>query len=152
MRLADEEHRIYITLHHMIFDGLSIYRVFLAELGTLYESFSRGEKSPLQELPIQYADFAQWQRDYLRNGVLAKHLEYWRARLSGDLPSLDLPADYPRPAVQSFRGAIQTLHLSKQLSEQLKALSQRENSTLFITLLAAFKTLLHRYTGCRMTS
>jgi amino acid adenylation domain-containing protein len=147
VRLADEEYRIYITLHHMIFDGLSIYRVFLAELGALYEAFSSGEKSPLPELPIQYADFAQWQRDYLRNGVLAKHLEYWREKLSGDLPSLDLPADYPRPAVQSFRGAIQTLHLSKRLSEQLKALSKRENSTLFITLLAAFKTLLHRYTG-----
>ena len=147
VRLADEEYRIYLTLHHMIFDGVSIYRVFLPELAVLYDAFSRGQQSPLPDLPIQYADFAQWQRDYLRNGVLAKHLDYWREKLSGDLPTLELPTDYARPAVQSFRGAIQTLHLSKQLSEQLKALSKRENSTLFITLLAAFKTLLHRYTG-----
>ncbi len=147
VRLADEEYRIYITLHHMIFDGLSIYRVFLPEMAALYGAFSRGEPSPLPELPIQYADFAQWQRDYLRNGVLAKHLEYWRDKLSGELPVLELPADYARPALQSFRGSIHTLHLSKDLSEQLKAASKRENSTLFITLLAAFKTLLHRYTG-----
>ena len=147
VRLADEEYRIYMTLHHMIFDGLSIYRVFLPELASLYDAFSRGESSPLPELPIQYADFSQWQRDYLRNGILAKHLDYWRKTLSGDLPLLELPADYARPAVQTFRGAIQSLHLSKQLSEQLKALSRKENSTLFIALLAAFETLLHRYTG-----
>ena len=145
--LGDEEYRLYITLHHMIFDGLSIYRVFVPELSALYDAFSRGAQSPLPDLPIQYADFAQWQRDYLRNGVLSKHLEYWREKLSGDLPVLELPTDYARPAVQSFRGSIQTLHLSNELSEQLKALSKRENSTLFITLLAAFKTLLHRYTG-----
>jgi surfactin family lipopeptide synthetase A len=147
VRLADEEYRIYITLHHLIFDGLSIYRVFLPELAALYDAFSQGRPSPLPDLPVQYADFAQWQRNYLRNGVLAKHLIYWREKLSGELPVLDLPTDYPRPALQSFRGAIQTLHLSKELSERLKALSKRENSTLFITLLAAFKTLLHRYTG-----
>lgn len=147
VRLADEEYRIYITLHHMIFDGISIYRVFLPELAALYEAFSGGKPSSLAELPVQYADFAQWQRDYLRNEVLSRHLDYWRAKLSGELPVLELPTDYARPAVQSFRGSIQTLHLSKPLSDDLKALSKRENSTLFITLLAAFKTLLHRYTG-----
>jgi len=147
VRLADEEYRIYITLHHLIFDGLSIYSVFLPELAALYEAFSHGQPSPLPDLPVQYADFAHWQRDYLRNGVLAKHLTYWHEKLSGDLPVLELPNDYPRPAVQTFRGAIQTLHLSKGLSDQLKALSRRENSTLFITLLAAFNTLLHRYSG-----
>jgi amino acid adenylation domain-containing protein len=146
-RLADEKYRLYITLHHVIFDGLSIYRVFLPELATLYAAYSEGKSSPLPELPIQYADFAQWQRDYLRNEVLAKHLDYWREKLSGDLPILELPADYSRPAVQTFRGAIQAQHLSKDLSERLRALSKQENSTLFITLLAAFKTLLHRYTG-----
>jgi hypothetical protein len=147
VRLADEEYRIYITLHHLIFDGLSIYQVFLPELAKLYAAFSRGETSPLPELPIQYADFAGWQRNHLHGGVLQQHLEYWRTKLAGDLPVLDLPADFPRPAVQTFRGAIQTLHLSPHLSRQLKALSKQENSTLFITLLAAFKTLLHRYSG-----
>jgi len=147
VRTDEQEYRIYITLHHLIFDGISIYRIFLPELAALYDAFSAGRPSPLPELPIQYADFAQWQRDYLKNGVLAKHLEYWRQKLSGDLPVLNLPTDYPRPAVQSFRGAIQTLHLSKDLTERLKALSKRENSTLFITLVTAFKTLLHRYTG-----
>jgi amino acid adenylation domain-containing protein len=147
VRLADEEYRIYITLHHLIFDGLSIYQVFLPELAQLYDAFSRGEPSPLPEPPIQYSDFAFWQRNYLRDGVLSQHLDYWRQKLAGDLPVLDLPADYPRPAVQTFRGAIQTLHLSRELSEQLKALGKKENSTLFITLLAAFKSLLHRYSG-----
>jgi surfactin family lipopeptide synthetase A len=147
VRLADEEYRIYITLHHLIFDGLSIYQVFLPELAQLYAAFSRGEASPLADPPIQYSDFAGWQRNYLRDGVLAQHLDYWRTKLAGDLPVLDLPTDYPRPAVQTFQGAIQTLHLSSELGRQLKALSKKENSTLFITLLAAFETLLHRYSG-----
>ncbi|HEY4903815.1 MAG TPA: amino acid adenylation domain-containing protein [Candidatus Sulfotelmatobacter sp.] len=147
VRLADEEYRIYITLHHLIFDGLSIYQVFLPELAKLYAAFSRGEASPLPELPIQYADFAGWQRNYLRDGILSQHLDYWRTKLAGDLPVLDLPIDHRRPAVQTFQGAIQTLHLPSELSRQLKALSKKENSTLFITLLAAFKTLLHRYTS-----
>lgn len=147
VRLADEEYRIYITLHHLIFDGISIYRVFLPELAALYAAFSRGVPSPLPELPIQYADFALWQREHLRGSVLSGHMDYWRNKLDGDLCVLELPADYPRPALQTFRGAIQSLRLSRELSAQLKALSHQENSTLFITLLAAFKTLLHRYTG-----
>ena len=147
VRLADEEYRIYITLHHLIFDGLSIYQVFLPELAKLYAAFSLREPSPLPELPIQYADFAGWQRNYLRDGILSQHLDYWRTKLAGDLPVLDLPTDHPRPAVQTFQGAIQSLHLPSHLSRQLKALSKKESSTLFITLLAAFKTLLHRYSG-----
>ena len=147
VRLAEQQYRIYITLHHLIFDGISIYRVFLPELSTLYAAYSEGKPSPLPELPVQYADFAQWQREYLRNGVLAKHLEYWREKLSGELPVLELPTDYARPPVQTFRGAIQALHLPKELSDRLKAVSKAENSTLFLTLLAAFKTLLHRYSG-----
>jgi len=146
-RLADEKYRIYITLHHMIFDGLSIYRVFLPEIASLYAAYSQGTPSILPALPIQYADFAQWQRDYLRTDVLARHLDYWREKLSGDLPVLELPTDYSRPAVQTFRGAIQSQHLSQDLSERLKLLSKQENSTLFITLLAAFQSLLHRYSG-----
>ena len=147
VRLGDERYRIYITLHHLIFDGLSIYRVFLPELAALYAAYSRGEESPLVELPIQYADFAEWQRQYMRNGVLAKHLDYWREKLRGELPVLELPADFARPPVQTFRGAIQTLHLPKNLSDRLKAVSRAENSTFFLTLLAAFQTLLHRYSG-----
>ncbi len=147
VRLGDEQYRLYITLHHLIFDGISIYRVFLPELSALYAAFSGGEASPLPELPVQYADFARWQREYLRNGVLAKHLDYWRQTLSGELPVLELPLDYARPPVQTFRGAIQTLHLPKDLSDRLKAVSKAENGTLFLTLLAAFKILLHRYSG-----
>src|SRR5258708_34891302 len=130
----------------MIFDGRSICRVLLPDLASLYAAFSSGAQSSLPELPIQYADFAQWQRDYLRNDVLSRHLDYWREKLSGDLPVLELPADYSRPAVQTFHGAIQSQHLSKELSEQLKALSKKENSTLFITLPAASHTLFHPYT------
>jgi amino acid adenylation domain-containing protein len=147
VRLGDEQYRLYITLHHLIFDGISIYRVFLPELSALYAAFSRGDASPLPELPVQYADFARWQREYLRNGVLAKHLDYWRQTLSGELPVLELPLDYARPPVQTFQGAIQTLHLPKDLSDRLKAVSKAENGTLFLTLLAAFKILLHRYSG-----
>ncbi|HEY6769290.1 MAG TPA: amino acid adenylation domain-containing protein [Candidatus Sulfotelmatobacter sp.] len=147
VRLADEEYRVYITLHHLIFDGLSIYQVFLPELSQLYTAFSSGEPSPLPEPPVQYSDFAAWQRAQPAGGFLAQHLDYWRKKLAGELPVLDLPTDYSRPAVQTFQGAIQTLHLPLELSQQLKALSKNENSSLFITLLAAFKTLLHRYSG-----
>ena len=147
VRLGDEQYRLYITLHHLIFDGLSIYRVFLPELSALYAAFSQGQASPLPELPVQYADYARWQREYLRNGVLAKHLEYWRNALRGELPALELPLDFARPPVQTFRGSIRALHLPRELSERLKAVSKAENGTLFLTLLAAFKILLHRYSG-----
>jgi len=147
VRLGDDEHRLFVTLHHLIFDGVSIYRVFLPELAALHDAFSTGKPSPLSEMTIQYADYAQWQREQLQGERLSKLMAYWKKQLAGDLPVLELPTDRPRPAVQSFRGATEPVALSKGLTDALKALSQREGVTLYMTLLAAFKTLLYRYSG-----
>jgi hypothetical protein len=147
MRLSEEDHRLFLTLPHIICDGVSIYNVFLPELAALYEAFSAGKPSPLPELPIQYTDYAQWQREWLQDGVLTEQLTYWRKQLAGDLPVLELPTDHPRPARQTFRGALQRVAIPKRLTEALKELSRREEVTLFMVLLAAFNVLLYRYTG-----
>src|SRR6185312_5240720 len=120
--------------------------VFVRELGTLYNAFVEGRPSPLPELPIQYADFAAWQRRWLQGSVLEAQLAYWSRQLGGVAP-LELPTDRPRPAVQSYRGASQSFVLPAHLSQALKTLSQQEGVTLFMTLLAAFQTLLARWTG-----
>jgi non-ribosomal peptide synthetase component F len=146
LRLGRERHVILFTLHHIISDGWSM-GVLAQEMGTLYEAFAGGRPSPLQELPIQYADFAHWQRQWLQGETLAAQLSYWRRHLGGAPASSELPTDRPRPAVQTFRGAHQPLALSETLSGSLKELSRREGVTLFMTLLAAFNTLLHRCTG-----
>jgi surfactin family lipopeptide synthetase A len=148
VRFRDTEHRLFLTLHHIIFDGYSIYRVLLAELATLYRVFSEGGESPLPEPTIQYSDFSLWERDWFsRNGHLSSQLAYWRKQLGGDLPVVQLPADHPRPAVQTFRGAIHPVVLSRELADALKLLSRRERATLFMTLMASFAVLLHRYSG-----
>ena len=121
--------------------------VLVREVGTLYDAYSRGEDSPLEELPIQYADFAVWQRGWLRGEVLEEQLSYWREQLAGAPSFLNLPTDRPRPAVQTFRGASERVALSQEMSEELRLLARREGVTLFMLLLAAFQTLLHRYTG-----
>ncbi len=146
MQLADFDYRLFLTFHHIIIDGVSLISVFLKELAALYEAYSIGKPSPLAELPIQYADFAVWQRQWLKQEILESQLDYWKQKLA-DLPILQLPLDHPRPAVGTFRGARQCLVLSKDLTEALKTLSQQEGVTLYMTLLAAFKTLLYRYTG-----
>jgi amino acid adenylation domain-containing protein len=148
VHLSDTEHRLFFTLHHIIFDGYSIYRVLLPELAALYTAFSSREEAPLPELSIQYADFAIWEREWLsRNGHLVSQLAYWREQLRGNLPILQLPYDHPRPAIQSFGGAIHPVELSKDLADALKALSRREGVTLFMTLLSGFAVLLHRYSA-----
>ena len=148
VRFRDTEHRLFLTLHHIIFDGYSIYRVLLPELATLYTAFSEGHDSPLPEPSIQYSDFALWERDWFsRNGHLSSQLAYWRKQLGGDLPVVQLPSDHPRPAMQSFRGAIHPVILSKELADALKLLSRRERATLFMTLMASFAVLLHRYSA-----
>jgi aspartate racemase len=147
LRLDENEYELCVSLHHIIFDGLSIYRVLLPELVALYGAFSEGEPSPLPELPIQYADFAVWQQQWLQGGAFSRQMSHWREQLSGGLPVLQLPTDRPRPAVQSCRGAQQPVRLSESLSDALRTLSRREGATLFMTLLASFVTLLHRYTG-----
>src|SRR5215212_3146789 len=146
LRVNAEEHVLVLTMHHIVSDGWSA-GVLFRELGTLYGAYAAGEESPLQELPVQYADYAVWQRDYLRGEVLNAQVEYWRERLTGAAPVLELPADRVRPAVQSYRGAAARFEVSREVSEGLKELAQAEGVTLFMTLLAAFKVLLYRYTG-----
>ncbi len=145
VRLSDTDHRLYITLHQIIFDGVSMYSVFLPELEALYESFANGQTPTLPELPIQYADFAHWQRQRSRDETLADQAAYWKKQLAG-ISVLDFPTDRSRPAIQTFRGEQRSFTFSQALTEKLKALSRRERTTLFMTLLAAFQTVLHRYT------
>ncbi|HKN84017.1 MAG TPA: amino acid adenylation domain-containing protein, partial [Pyrinomonadaceae bacterium] len=148
LRLGETEHVLLLTIHHIISDGWSV-GVFVRELAALYEVYMAGRPSPLQELPIQYADFAVWQRDWLQGERLEEQLSYWRAQLADAPPLLELPTDRPRQPVQSYRGAHEHLLLSESLSRSLKELSRREGATLFMTLLAAFSTLLYRYSGQR---
>jgi len=146
LRLDEEDHILLLTMHHIISDGWSM-GVFVREMGALYEALSQGRPSPLPELPIQYVDFAQWQRKWLQGEELERQLAYWKEQLAGLPPLLELPTDRPRPAVQRYQGAHHSFALSKSLSQALESLSQEEGATLFMTLLAAFQTLLYRYTG-----
>ncbi|MCP4662396.1 MAG: amino acid adenylation domain-containing protein, partial [bacterium] len=145
LRLGGQRHTLVMAVHHIAFDGWS-GGVFLRELGILYQALSTGRSAPLPELPVQYADFALWQRQWLRGEVLERQLGYWREQLAG-LPVLDLPCDRPRPAVQSFRGTTEPLRLPVALGRRLQELSRERGTTLFMTLVAAFQTLLGRYTG-----
>ena len=144
LRLTKQEHILVRTIHHIIFDGWSD-RVFLREVGVLYDAFSQGKPSPLSELPIQYADYAQTQRQWLQGEVFSSQLDYWQNHLSG-ISALELPTDYPPPPVPSYQGAYQPFELSQSLTQTLKKLSYQEGVSLFVTLLTAFKTLLYLYT------
>jgi Condensation domain len=146
LRLGAEEHVMLFSMHHIISDEWSL-GVLVRELATLYEAFCQDRPSPLPELPIQYADFARWQREWLQGEALESQLAYWRHQLGDSLPALQLPFDRPRPAAQSYRGAAHSFVMSAEASASLKALSRQEGMTLFMTLLAALQTLLHRYTG-----
>lgn len=137
---------LLLTMHHIISDGWSM-GLLLQEITTLYQAFSLQKPSPLPELPIQYADFAVWQRQWLQGEVLQTQLNYWQQQLGNNLPILNLPTDRPRPAIQSFRGAKKTFVLSQKLSKNLKDLSTSFGITLFMTLLAVFKVLLHYLSG-----
>ena len=145
LRLAEDEHVALFTMHHIVADGWSV-GVLIQEVAQLYPALAAGRPAPLPELPVQYADFAFWQRQWLQGEQLQSQLAYWRERLAG-LSPLELPTDRPRPALQSFRGASLPVLLSGPLSQGLQALSRREGVTLFMTLLAAFQTLLCRYSG-----
>jgi amino acid adenylation domain-containing protein len=147
VRLDEEEHRLYVTLHHLIFDGFSGYRVFLPELAALYEAFSREQPSPLPELPFQFGDYALWQQERMQGIAFEPHMRYWRKQLSGPLPSLHLPLSGPAPAIQTFGGAMHSVSLPLALSESLRELCRQEGITLFMALLAAFQVLLYRYSG-----
>ncbi|HWS54338.1 MAG TPA: amino acid adenylation domain-containing protein [Pyrinomonadaceae bacterium] len=144
LRLGPEEHVLVLVVHHIVSDGWSV-GVLIREMAALYPAFREGRPSPLEELPIQYADYAAWQREWLRGGVGDKQLAYWKEQLGAGLPSINLPTDRPHPEAQTFRGAAHTFVLPGPVAESLRALGQREGATLFMTLLAAYKTLLHRY-------
>lgn len=145
IKLTPSCHVLIEVKHHIASDGWST-SVFTRELATLYNCLSQGLPSPLPELPIQYADYAVWQREWLQGSVLEKQLAFWKAQLK-DVPVLDRPTDRPRPFSSCKSGAKKTLKLSQALIDRLKTLSKREGTTLFMTLLAAFQVLLHRYTG-----
>jgi amino acid adenylation domain-containing protein len=146
LRLSAEEHLLLLTMHHIVSDGWSM-GVLVREVAALYSAYSRGEESPLEELTIQYGDYAEWQREWLKGEVLERQLSYWREQLAGAPPVLELPTDRPRPAVKTYNGAAVPLRLSRELSEGLAGLSRREGATPFMTLLAAFQLLLWRYSG-----
>lgn len=146
IRLAERENVFLLTMHHIISDGWSV-GILMKELSLLYEAFAGGKASPLPELPIQYADFASWHRALLSAVNMEEQVNYWKRQLEGAPPLLELPTDYPRPARQRFRGASLSFALPYRLYGELSAVSQREGCTLFMTLLAAFQTLLYRYTG-----
>ena len=144
--LGPDDHIFVATMHHVVSDGWSL-GVFTRELSALYDAYASRGPSPLSDLPIQYADYAAWQRERIEGGLREKQLPYWKRQLEGAPRLLELPSDKPRPPVQSFRGAHQSFTLSEDLSRKLRALSQAEGVTLFMTLMAAFQTLMHRYTG-----
>jgi amino acid adenylation domain-containing protein len=146
LRLDAEEHVLLLSMHHIVSDGWSM-GVLFRELSALYEAYREGRESPLPELPVQYADYAVWQREQLAGEVLDGQLAYWRERLAGAPELLELPADHPRPAVQTYRGASVPVELSPELLERLQALGRSEGATLYMTLLGAFQVLLGKYAG-----
>ncbi|HJP94904.1 MAG TPA: amino acid adenylation domain-containing protein [Pyrinomonadaceae bacterium] len=145
LRLTDKEHVVLVTMHHIVSDGWSM-GLLIKEVAVCYATFSVGRPALLEPLPIQYGDFAVWQRDYLQGENLEQLLSYWRKQLAG-LPTLELPTDHQRPAIQSLRGAYQVSELPSELIASIDALSRKEGVSTFMMLLAVFNTLLYRYTG-----
>ncbi|MDB9396155.1 non-ribosomal peptide synthetase [Microcystis aeruginosa] len=146
LKLGSQEYVLLLKMHHIIYDGWSL-SIFFDELSQLYAAFVRGLPSPLPELSIQYADFALWQRQWLTGEVLERQLNYWQKQLQDAPTILELPTDYPRPPIPSFRGDGQVFRLNQDLTQRLKRLSQESGATLFMTLLAAFFVLISRYSG-----
>ena len=146
LRLDEQEHAFLLVMHHIISDAWSV-GIFIRELMALYPALAAGRSVALPALPVQYADYAVWQRGWLQGPVLEAQLDHWRRQLADSPAVLDLPTDRPRPPIQTFRGASQHFVLPIALTEALQALSRLEQATLFMTLLAAFQTLLYRYTG-----
>ncbi|MFL6124429.1 amino acid adenylation domain-containing protein [Actinophytocola sp.] len=146
LRLGAADHVLCLVMHHIVSDGWSM-GVFMSELNALYRAFLADEPSPLPELPVQYADFAVWQREWLAGERLRGQVDYWRDRLAGLPPSLDLPADRPRPAAPTYAARSVGIEVPADVVTRLRAVSREQGATLFMTLLAAFQLLLSRYTG-----
>ncbi|MCP4663860.1 MAG: amino acid adenylation domain-containing protein, partial [bacterium] len=146
VQLGEEDHVVLMNMHHIVSDAWSL-GILCRELTALYADCSQGRPASLPELPVQYADFAHWQRQWLSGEVLEAETAYWRTQLAGAPPHCELPTDRPRPEVQTFSGSWRIVELSRELSRDLAALGRQQNATLFMTLLAAFTTLLFRHTG-----
>ncbi|HYG65818.1 MAG TPA: amino acid adenylation domain-containing protein, partial [Thermoanaerobaculia bacterium] len=146
LRLGEADHAVVLTMHHIASDGWSM-GILVREVAALYPAFAAHRPSPLPELPVQYADFSVWQRSWLHGEVLEQEIDFWRQRLAGLPPLLELPTDHPRPAVQSFRGAERTVRVPAGLTRRLEALARQEGATLFMVLLAGFQALLARHGG-----
>ncbi len=146
LQINEHEQILLLVMHHIASDGWSM-GILWQQLAALYEAFLNGKPSVLGKLPIQYADFAAWQHQWLSGGVLSKQTNYWKTQLAGANTVLELPTDRPRPPVQTYQGAAESLMLPQSLSASLTELSRQEGVTLFMTLLAAFGTILHRYSG-----
>ncbi|MGY2316378.1 non-ribosomal peptide synthase/polyketide synthase [Pseudomonas sp. SDO5522_S412] len=146
LKLAEQEHVLLLTLHHIVSDGWSM-NVLIDEFIRCYDAHERNEPPQLPALPIQYSDYALWQRRWLEAGEQARQLEYWQARLGDEHPVLELPIDHPRPAMPSYQGTRHDFAIDPALAAQLRSCAQKHNVTLFMLLLGAFNVLLHRYTG-----
>lgn len=145
--IAASEYWLLMTGHQSIIDGVSVYQIFPAELFAIYQAFSAGRPSPLDGLPLQFSDFASWQRESLSAAETAKQIAYWCGKLTGEIPVLHWPAEKPRPAERTFRSHIRGFTLPRALADAAQALSRRQGTTMFAVLLATFYTLLHHYTG-----
>ncbi|HEU4963348.1 MAG TPA: amino acid adenylation domain-containing protein [Bacilli bacterium] len=146
LRVSEREHVLLLNMHHIVVDGWSL-GILTQEIGALYEAFAQGKTPTLAPLTLQYADYAAWQERFLQKGVLERQLGYWREKLGGKLPVSQLPTDHPRPSTLSYRGETLPFRLGNDLYRALVALARREGVTLYMVLLAAFQTLLHRYSG-----
>jgi amino acid adenylation domain-containing protein len=147
VKLGEEDHRLYLTLHHIIFDGVSIYRTLVPELAALVSAYEKGEPSPLPEPELQYADYAAWQIDQADPAAIAKQVETWRTILAEPLPRLEIAGDRPRAALPTHAGSMEVFLLPDDLIEKLTHLARAEGATLYMVLLAAYKAMLFRYTG-----
>ncbi|NEP72550.1 MAG: amino acid adenylation domain-containing protein [Okeania sp. SIO2G4] len=146
LKLEAESHILSLVMHHIVTDGWST-GILIRELSSLYQAFSEGKPSTLPELSIQYADFAYWQRQWLSQELREANLNYWKQQLAGAPPLLELPTDRPRPAIQTFRGSIESFRVNSTITQKLKTLSQQSGATLFMALLSAFVVLLSRYSN-----
>ena len=145
VRVGPDYHRLYMVLHHVVFDGLSLQETFIPELDVIYRALMAGDEPVLPVRTLQYGDYAAWRKQQVESPAMERQLNYWRTQLAGDMPVLRLPSDRPRPAVISQRGGIETGEISRVLTDRLRELSHDHGVTLYMTLLAAFKVLLFRY-------
>jgi amino acid adenylation domain-containing protein len=146
IKLRDEDHVVLFTMHHIISDGWSM-GVLVEEVAQLYEAYSQGDDSPLEELAIQYADYAVWQREWLKGEVLEEEIRYWKEQLAGAPAVIELPTDRARPAMHSYRGARERWEIGAEVADKMRELSKEEGVTMFMSMLGAFKVLMSRYSG-----